>query len=90
MVHGDAVFGRHVDEHPAEPIIRHRGEEIGHDPELRAAECRRHRIATERDRIVAGDRLLVAGRQLVRKERHIDIRLTYEQCLHRRPRKELG
>ena len=79
----DAVFGRHVDEHAAEPVVGDRGQEIGHDPELGAAEGRRHRVAAERDRIVPRHRLLVAGRQFVRKEGHVDIRLAYEQCLHR-------
>jgi hypothetical protein len=37
VMDGDAVFRRHVDEHAAEPIVGDRGEQVGRDTELGAA-----------------------------------------------------
>ena len=82
VVHRDPVLRRHVDEHPPEPVVRHGGQEIGHDAELGARERGRDRVAAERDRVVARHRLLVPGRDLVGQEGHVDIGLTDEEGLH--------
>src|SRR4051812_10990611 len=82
MVHRDAVLRRHVNEHAAEPVVRDGGKEVGRDAELGAAERRRHGVAAERNRVLLGDGLLVAGRDLVGQEGHVDIGLADEQGLH--------
>src|SRR5258705_13716342 len=79
---GNAVFRRHVDEHAAEPIIGRRGDEVRRNPELRAAECSRDRVAAKGNRIIACDGLVVAGRNLIDYESYIDVALTDKECLH--------
>src|ERR687893_122009 len=64
----DAVGRGHVDEHAPEPG---------------AGEGRRDRVAAEGDRVVAGHRLLVAGRQGVGEEGNVDVGLADEESLHR-------
>jgi hypothetical protein len=84
VMHGDPVRRRHVDEHAAEPVVGARREQIRRDAELRAAERGRDCIAPERDRVVAGDGLLVSGRQRVGQESDVDIALSDEQRFHDR------
>jgi hypothetical protein len=78
----DAVLRRHVDEHAPEPVVGDLGEEVRRDPELGAGESRRDGVAAKRDRVFLGDRLLVAGRDLVRQEGDVDIGLADEQGFH--------
>ena len=78
----DRVFRAHVLEHPPQPVIGRRGDEIGHDAELGAAERRRHRIAAEGDRVVGCHVLFVAGRHVVGDEDDVDIGLTDKESLH--------
>src|SRR5580658_7677615 len=78
----DRIFGRHVEEHAAEPIVGERGDEIGNDAELGAGKGRGYRIAAEGDGIIMRDRLLVAGRHGFGADRHVDISLADEESIH--------
>src|SRR5215213_1852983 len=79
----DAVGRRHVDEHAPEPVVGDLGQEVRRDPELGAGEGRRDRVAAEGDRVIAGHRLLVAGRQGVGEEGNVNVGLADEESLHR-------
>src|SRR6478609_11062803 len=81
-VQRDRVFRAHVLEHPPQPVIGRRGDEIGHDAELGAAERRRDRVAAEGDRVVRCHVLFVAGRHVVGDEDDVDIGLTDKESLH--------
>ena len=78
----DAVFRGHVLKHPAEPVIGYGRQQVRHDSELGAAECRRDGVAAERDRIGGCDVFLVAGGHMVGNEGNIDIGLSDEERLH--------
>ena len=81
-VQRDRVFRAHVQEHAPQPVIGHGGDQVGHDAELGAAERRRDRVAAERDRVVGGNVLFVAGRHVVGDEDDVDIGLSDEESLH--------
>ena len=78
----DSVFRAHVLKHPSEPVVGYGRNQVRHDPELGATECRGNGIAAKRDRIGRSDVLLVAGRQVVGDESDIDIGLSDEEGLH--------
>jgi hypothetical protein len=59
-----------------------RGQEIGPQAKIRAAESGRHGIAAKRHGIVARHSLLVAGGQRIREEGNVDIGLADEESLH--------
>src|SRR3954452_7026056 len=82
MVQRYAILRGHVDEHAPEPVVGNRGQQIGPQPKLGAAECRRHRVAAERDGIIPSNRLLVTGRQRIREKGDIDISLADEKSFH--------
>jgi len=67
------VFAGHVAEHVAEPVIRAGGEEIRLDAELCAAEGRGNGVPAKRDRVFRRDVLVVAGRNVIGHDGHIDI-----------------
>ena len=58
-------------------------DQVRHDPELGAAERRRHRVAAERDRIGGSHMLFVAGRHVVGNEGDVDIGLSDKESLHK-------
>ena len=80
----DLVLGRHVLEHAAEPVAGDGSDQVRLDAELRAAERGGHGVAAERDGVLRGDVLLVADRDVVGDEGHIDIGLADEEGLHGR------
>ena len=81
-MHRDPVLRRHVEKHAREPVVGERGHQIGHDPELGAAERGRDRVTAETDRIVPRDDLLVAGRDFVDQEGHVDVGLADKERVH--------
>jgi hypothetical protein len=81
-MHGDAILGRHVEEHAREPVVRLRGEEIGRDAEFGAAERGRYGVAAEAHGIVLRDSLFVAGWEMVGQKRDVDVGLTDEERFH--------
>ena len=83
----DSVFRAHVLEHASQPVIGDGGDQVGHDAELGAAECRGDRVAAERDRVGGSDMLLVAGRHMVGDEGNVDIGLSDEERLHKSVRR---
>ncbi len=78
----DAVFRRHVDKHPPEPIVGDRGQEVGGQSELGAAKGSRHGVAAEGHGIVARHGLLVAGGQEIGEEGDVDLGLADKERLH--------
>ena len=81
-MNGDSILRAHVLKHPTQPVIRHGGDQVRHDPELGAAECRGNCIAAERHRIGLCDMFLVTGRQVVGNEGNVDIGLSDKERLH--------
>ena len=78
----DSVLRAHVLEHPPQPVIGDGRDQVRHDAELGATECRGDRVAAERHRIGRRDMLLVAGRHVVGNEGDVDIGLSDEEGLH--------
>src|SRR3954452_24607861 len=78
----DSVFRAHILKHPPEPVVGYGRNQVRHDPELGATECRGNGVASERDRIGRSDVFLVAGRQVVGDASDIDIGLSDEEGLH--------
>src|SRR4051794_36408503 len=79
---GDSVPRHHVVEHATQPIVGDGGKQVWHQTELGAAESRGHRIAPERDRVIARDRLFVASREFVGEKGNVDIAWADEKRLH--------
>src|SRR3954464_6205434 len=82
MVQRSPILRGHVDEHAPEPVVGNRGQQIGPQPKLGAAECCRHRVAAERDGIIPSNCLLVTGWQRIREKGDIDISLADEKSFH--------
>ena len=78
----DSILRAHVLEHPPQPVIGDGGDQVRHNAELGATECRGNGVAAERDRVSGGDMLFVAGRHVVGDEGNVDIGLSDEKSLH--------
>src|SRR5262249_12716852 len=79
----DPVLGTHVLKHASEPVVGDGRNQVGHDPELGAAECRGYGVAAERHGVGVGDMLLVACRQMISDEGDVDIGLSDKEGLHK-------
>ena len=81
-VHRDLVLGGHVEEHAAEPVVGQRGEHVDAVAEAGGAEARGHRIAAERDRVIARHGLVVARRHRVGEDRNVNVSLSDKKRIH--------
>src|SRR5258708_21305980 len=77
-----SILRAHVLKHPPQPISGHGGDQVRHDTEFGATECRGDGIAAERDRIGLCDVFFVAGRHVIGNEGNVDIGLSDEESLH--------
>src|SRR3954467_5853964 len=84
----NAVLRAHVLKHPAQPVVGDGGDQVGHDAQLGATECRGHRITSERDRIRRRDMFFIPGRHMIGDKSYVDISLSDEECLHKNVRRK--